>query len=1196
MQAQIKKLIILLLFIGTLAIGAGDYGDGGDFDIPDDFLLLGDEEEIVFYNWDTAFSYGGTDFNTVSIRASGQLEESYLGRMPINSGDPNSVLMTPGDIDSQWVWAQIDGDLVDINDSDPNIVIIGLPTKTPWNVMFADVNGYPLTDDPNDLTYYQPERAFGIGMDSIAGRTYADNLIEVYSLLWFDPNTLSTSVGWGGDHSMTGPNNLRISFGAGSSLDDGYQNSLGGKDSGNSLIDNIDNSFWGYKSGENVTQGGAVRDEAYVKGCSENMQFFGSNFVHTQNLDIPDGAILGGPVAVNPISGEVVIGYFLASGNHLITKVDSDLNVDEYHYVPDGGWPANGGVRAVIYTLDGLYLYAGESTDGKVYKFDVATGDEIWSITNVCFRSLQAGSDGDVYGQDSDETIRKFSGVDGSTLSSVFVDLPGSQNGYSSSLYYDEDDDRYYLGGNWVFDLARQSASIIACDGNEGNVDWYKDDDIEEIIKIGSFIYAVSEGGGTPDHSIYKFDSDLNLIDSNDVGGYNTLCLDWNGNIACTSNFVGSLNIYVVDTDLNHVGTFGYEGTTSFDSTQFRRIPFADVNDGARNTAIGSQALAGAVGAEPNEASAGGYKSMFTVEGGDKSTTWGAYGLGQIITGSRDVTYGPYAGWPITTQDDYYVIDNRRRSSIANMESKSIIVGKMADDPNDQWLNINVGELNLDFGRFDVNDVNVAGDLILDGFSEGSVLFADSSGVISENNANLSWDDTNKTLDVNHVDVNNVAVLKPDSAVFQPNTDSTTFFQILDADGGNPVFNVDSTNERVGIGTNAPSGVLEIKKVIANGDSWLTINNGTSDKLKISQWATNHINFETDTNLYYTVNSGAGNVIYKATKFQIEPSGAVATLRGWKATLNFETAGTGFGGFTFSPGEVTKVVIDVDGYLYLINPTHEDSDGGREQRINFIGSRSGGEETTLARIEASHDGAGADDKGKLILSVNDGDDGDTPTDVIEIDSSANTKIGDAGTTNYTKIEADGTIEFNGTATVWDDMRIVPGSFDRPGVSDPSYVAYDINGSGTITYLTEWAKNDLASFTVQLPHSYHQGEDILVHLHWTAGPNGAGENGATVGWKIVYSWTNLDGTFPNPSTADLSDACDGTDHKHQMTSNVTVTGSGKTISSMLICNIVRTDTGADDTWAGSGAGNIPMLLEVDFHFPLDTVGSRTSAAK
>ncbi len=46
--------------------------------------------------------------------------------------------------------------------------------------------------------------------------------------------------------------------------------------------------------------------------------------------------------------------------------------------------------------------------------------------------------------------------------------------------------------------------------------------------------------------------------------------------------------------------------------------------------------------------------------------------------------------------------------------------------------------------------------------------------------------------------------------VFQTSTDSTTGFQILDSDGGTSVFNVDTTSERVGIGTDSPSFPLHV--------------------------------------------------------------------------------------------------------------------------------------------------------------------------------------------------------------------------------------------------------------------------------------------------------------------------------------------------------------------------------------------------
>jgi len=45
---------------------------------------------------------------------------------------------------------------------------------------------------------------------------------------------------------------------------------------------------------------------------------------------------------------------------------------------------------------------------------------------------------------------------------------------------------------------------------------------------------------------------------------------------------------------------------------------------------------------------------------------------------------------------------------------------------------------------------------------------------------------------------------------FQSATDATDFFQINDTDGGTTIFNVDTTNERVGIGTASPDASLEI--------------------------------------------------------------------------------------------------------------------------------------------------------------------------------------------------------------------------------------------------------------------------------------------------------------------------------------------------------------------------------------------------
>ena len=79
--------------------------------------------------------------------------------------------------------------------------------------------------------------------------------------------------------------------------------------------------------------------------------------------------------------------------------------------------------------------------------------------------------------------------------------------------------------------------------------------------------------------------------------------------------------------------------------------------------------------------------------------------------------------------------------------------------------------------------------------------------------------------------------------------------------------------------------------------------------------------------------------------------------------------------------------------LTITNTTHEDTDGGREGTLKFQGEQSGGELSTLAEIEASHDGTADDEKGDLIFRTNDGSDGASPTEAMRIDSDGHVGIG-----------------------------------------------------------------------------------------------------------------------------------------------------------------------------------------------------------
>ncbi len=230
--------------------------------------------------------------------------------------------------------------------------------------------------------------------------------------------------------------------------------------------------------------------------------------------------------------------------------------------------------------------------------------------------------------------------------------------------------------------------------------------------------------------------------------------------------------------------------------------------------------------------------------------------------------------------------------------------------------------------------------------------------------------------------------------------------------------------------------------------------------------------------------------------------------------------------------------------------------------------------------------------GLTIITV----DGDGAAGNINLKPDGVTTIGDGGVTNYSEFEADGTLKFNGAATVWDDLRIVPGAFQFGGSADPTISDWQPGGSGATFKVYKFQKNDEAFASCQMPHSYKLGSDIYFHLHWTPGDRGNEESGATVGWKLDYSIANTGSDFPASTTLDLSDACSGADDRHEKAASVQVSGAGLTLSHAILLRIYRTDTGADDTWTGVTAAQSPVLLEIDIHFEMDTVGSRQERVK
>ncbi|MBW1739093.1 MAG: hypothetical protein JRJ69_16545, partial [Deltaproteobacteria bacterium] len=300
------------------------------------------------------------------------------------------------------------------------------------------------------------------------------------------------------------------------------------------------------------------------------------------------------------------------------------------------------------------------------------------------------------------------------------------------------------------------------------------------------------------------------------------------------------------------------------------------------------------------------------------------------------------------------------------------------------------------------------------------------------------------------------AVIGLNSAIFQPTADSTTFFQILDADGGTSVFNVDTTNERVGIGTTLPDAKAEVEtgtndniqygieshykdrkfagpgygfhgrcSVSTPGDglahargafrifSVHDITDGrTNSGDQIGMSFINSINTHSTGVFTGTVyglkmeTSKDGTGTFPTNFYQVylaEPDLAtnhygIYQLGG--SVINHLEGFTGFGS-EVAPETLIELT-HATPYITLHNSTHEDSDGGRESQLIFKGEQGVDpfEEGTLAMIEASHDGTGEDYKGKVVISTNANGGADTLVDALTIDSAqAATFTGDITANN-----------------------------------------------------------------------------------------------------------------------------------------------------------------------------------------------------
>jgi len=254
------------------------------------------------------------------------------------------------------------------------------------------------------------------------------------------------------------------------------------------------------------------------------------------------------------------------------------------------------------------------------------------------------------------------------------------------------------------------------------------------------------------------------------------------------------------------------------------------------------------------------------------------------------------------------------------------------------------------------------------------------------------------------------------TSVFQNAVDSTTAYQWLDADGGIPVMNINTVNERVGIGTATPLYALDVR-----GDGrFRVMAKGTNSGILYAGNSTHGANIEifrvyVASEVRMLENSVADLLVWQ---FGLGDGNKKLKLFGDNAADDArDRLELGYGDGTNDAGIID--VIDSDGstkhnlvllptggylgvgetapetllemtstvpYYTAHNSTEENIEGGRECIWRGKGEKQDGTEHTLGQMQFSHDGTGDDYKADFILSVNQNGGADTLVEVLRIDS------------------------------------------------------------------------------------------------------------------------------------------------------------------------------------------------------------------
>jgi hypothetical protein len=189
-----------------------------------------------------------------------------------------------------------------------------------------------------------------------------------------------------------------------------------------------------------------------------------------------------------------------------------------------------------------------------------------------------------------------------------------------------------------------------------------------------------------------------------------------------------------------------------------------------------------------------------------------------------------------------------------------------------------------------------------------------------------------------------------------------------------------------------------------------------------------------------------------------------------------------------------------------------------------------------------------------------------------------------GETDKSTFEADGTLHFEGGATVWKDIKFPMAPPKSTGAGNPTLVTFNGNQRGY-----SFAVNDSHDFNPEeIDHDGKVGSTATWHVHFLSRSNDGTDR--YVKWEIEYSAEPSAGVLPAPTTISAELLIPA--------GTAVNTVQRLNIDTFVIPNIARLVWARVKRVAASGTDPSvdPVLGALHFHYELDTVGSREILSK